>query len=89
MNIELTNTQIQKIITLFNLISQNSIESISTENPSISSGIAIRMKDRSEVRIQYDKKNIYVTRSEVQYIIEDNELKEIFDKELKKNNNNI
>lgn len=80
---ELNLTQIQKIVSHFNSISQDSIQSIDAVNPSIISGIAIKMKDRSEIRIQYDKKNIYVSRSEVKYMIDDIEFKEIFDKELK------
>ncbi|MNW55922.1 hypothetical protein D3C74_336140 [compost metagenome] len=85
-DIELKDDQKQKIINIFNSVTQESVNSMNTINSNISSGIVIRLKNKSEVRIQYDKKDIYVTRGEVMYTVEDNNLKEIFDNELKNNN---
>lgn len=85
-DVYLTNEQKQKIIYIFNSIPRESINSIKPINPSISLGIVIRLKNGSEIRIQYDKKNILVTRSEVIYTVEDIKLKELFDRELKDNN---
>jgi hypothetical protein len=87
-DIDLSKEQIQRIITIFNSISPKSINSIDAINSSISSGIVIRLKNRSEVRIHYDKRNIYVSRPELKYIIEDIELKKIFDNELMNNKDN-
>ncbi|MCA0757323.1 hypothetical protein KP806_19890 [Paenibacillus sp. N4] len=84
-DIDLGKEQAERIINIYNSISPESIKSINTADPSIISGIVIRLKDKSEVRIQYDRKNIYVTRSEIKYIIEDSELKSIFEYELETN----
>lgn len=86
-DIDLSKDQIHRIITTFNSLSPKETSWKDTSNPSIVSGIAIRLKDRSEVRIQYDKENIYVSRGEVKYIIESSQLKRIFDVELMNKNN--
>ncbi|PZD93136.1 hypothetical protein DNH61_24710 [Paenibacillus sambharensis] len=89
-DINLNDDQIQRIIRTFNSSSPLATSWKDSSSPSIVSGIAIRLKNRSEVRIQYDKENIYVTRGEVDYLIVSNQLKQIFEEELmNKENKNI
>lgn len=78
-DIELNDEQNHKIINIFNSISHESVYSVNTTNPTVVAGIVIRLKNNTGVRIQYDNKEIFVTRSEVKYAVEDSELKELFD----------
>ncbi|GIP32994.1 hypothetical protein [Paenibacillus sp. J2TS4] len=68
-------------------VSADGIREVQQVNPALSAGIVFNLKSSAEVRIQYDKEDVYVTRTDKtgqkKYIVESAVLKEFFDNKLK------
>ncbi|MGG4146360.1 hypothetical protein ABEW34_24955 [Paenibacillus algorifonticola] len=86
--IALTQEEIHQLIQLFNNVQENRVFAVPSVKSNIVLGILITMVDRTQVRIQYDSTDVYVTRtdkSSTTYKVEQEELKS-FIEELKNHN---
>ncbi|WMT39685.1 hypothetical protein RE628_20105 [Paenibacillus sp. D2_2] len=88
--VELNQNEINNIVDWINSASASDITELNQipSNTSISAGIVFRLNTRKEIRIQYDLENIYITRTDIRfgrviYIINQENLKDFFDKQLK------
>ena len=89
-DINLSQEEIENIVTWINSVSGSEITELDhiPPNLSISAGIVFRLKTNKEIRIQYDLEKIYITRTDIKnkqviYSINQEELKNFFDKHLK------
>lgn len=89
-DINLSQDEINNITTWINSVSESEITELNQipSNISISAGIVFRLKNNKEIRIQYDLEKIYITRTDIQnsrviYSINQEKLKDFFDKQLK------
>lgn len=88
--VELSEVDINNIVNWINSVPDSDVIELNQmqSNTSISTGIVFRLKDRNEIRIQYDLERIYITRTDVRtdqviYTITQKNLKEFLDKQLK------
>ncbi|AJY76187.1 hypothetical protein [Paenibacillus beijingensis] len=84
--INITEEEINKLISWFNSVPVNSVHEVGSVEGSIIAGIVLDMRSGSEVRIQYNSINIYVTRNDIKgkgiyikYIIEHDYIREFFE----------
>ncbi|WP_289355094.1 hypothetical protein [Paenibacillus sp. S-12] len=89
-DIKLRQDEVENIANWINSVPDSEIIELNQipSNTSISSGIVFRLKTNKEIRIQYDLEKIYITRtdlkkSQVVYSINQGELKNFFDTQLK------
>ncbi|WP_051507149.1 hypothetical protein [Saccharibacillus sacchari] len=87
-DIPLDTQQIDNIATWINEAPESAITMLDTMPSDISAGIVFKVKSNKEVRIQYNRDKVYVTRTDVnrqmlRYSIEQAELKNFFDEQLK------
>ncbi|WP_235680326.1 hypothetical protein [Paenibacillus albicereus] len=87
-DINLKQEQIEKIISWINNTPESEITTLNETPSNISAGIVLKLKSRKEIRIQYDLKKIYITRSDikkslVKYSIEQKNLNDFFNENLK------
>lgn len=89
-DINLSQEEINNIATWINSVYESDITELDNipSNKSISAGIVFRLKGNKEIRIQYDFEKIYITRTDIKnkqviYSINQEELKNFFDKHLK------
>lgn len=84
-DVDLNQEEINQIRSLFNSVPADRIRNVQEVNPNLHAGIVFGLKQNSEVRIQYDKKDVYVTRTgrtgQVKYIVDYPEIKQFFDKQ--------
>ncbi|AZK49129.1 hypothetical protein EIM92_18675 [Paenibacillus lentus] len=88
--VELSEVDINNIVNWINSVPDSDVIELNQmqSNTNISTGIVFRLKDRNEIRIQYDLERIYITRTDVRtdqviYTITQKNLKEFLDKQLK------
>ena len=82
--VELQHEQRQDMIDIFNSITQSSIHSADItdlNSLNVYSEMVIKLKNNSKIRVQYDRKNIYVTSGEVVYVVTDSKLKKALEVE--------
>lgn len=88
--VNLNQNEINNVVNWINSVSDSDIIELKQipSNTSISAGIVFRLKNRKEIRIQYDLEKIYITRTDIRtgqvvYTINQDDLKSFFDKQLK------
>jgi len=86
--IPLDTQQIDNIATWINEAPESAITMLDNMPSNISAGIVFKVKSNKEVRIQYNRDKVYVTRTDVnrqmlRYSIEQAELQNFFDEQLK------
>jgi hypothetical protein len=85
-NVGLNQTEINQLRSWFNLVPADRVKKVENINPNLIAGIVFDLNSNAEVRIQYDKKDIYVTRTDKtgqkKYVVEYPELKSFFDNKL-------
>lgn len=87
-DIHLNPDQINEITGWLNTAPESAITMLDNMPSDISAGIVFKVKSNKEVRIQYNRDKVYVTRTDVnrqmlRYSIEQAELKNFFDEQLK------
>jgi hypothetical protein len=86
-NVDLNQTEINQLRSLFNSVPEDRVKEVQIVNPNLIAGIVFDLKSNAEVRVQYDKKDVYVTRTDKtgqkKYVVEYPELKNFFDNKLK------
>lgn len=85
-DIPLSDDQIRKIVEWINSVPDSDVMKWSHVPSSISAGIVFRLKFNREIRIQYDLKNVYITRTDswrkqTKYTIRQDDLKRFFDEQ--------
>ncbi|XEC95795.1 hypothetical protein AB6A23_04280 [Paenibacillus tarimensis] len=85
-DIDLTDQEINEIRSFYNSVPADRMKEVQEVNPALVAGIVFNLKSNAEVRIQYDKKDVYVTRTDKtgqeKYIVEFPELKSFFENKL-------
>ena len=88
-DVELNQQEVNQIRSWFNSVPTNMIREVQNVNPNLSAGIMFEIKSNAKVLIQYDKKDIYVTRndlksdySQTKYVVDGSELNDFFDNKL-------
>jgi hypothetical protein len=88
--VKLNQDDINNIVNWINSVPDSDIIELKQipSNTSISTGIVFRLKNRKEIRIQYDLERIYITRTDIKtgqviYTITQENLRDFFDKQLK------
>ncbi|RAP78453.1 hypothetical protein [Paenibacillus montanisoli] len=88
-NVTLSELEVNEILSWFNSVPENEITEVENYTSALVAGIGIELKSNYEIRIQYDQKNVYVTRNDVKsgnaltkYILNGSELNDFFDKKM-------
>ncbi|WP_223068424.1 hypothetical protein [Paenibacillus caui] len=84
--IDINEEEMNKLISWFNSVPVNSVHEVGSVEGSIIAGIVLDMRSGSEIRIQYNSNNIYVTRNDIKgkgiyikYIIEHEYIRKFFE----------
>ncbi|MCS7463654.1 hypothetical protein N0M98_26465 [Paenibacillus doosanensis] len=89
----LSKQEADQFRTLFNAVPADKVREVQQVNPAIVAGVVFDLQSNTEVRIQYDDKEIYVTRTDKRgqkkYIVDDPEMKEFFDERMKQTKNAV
>jgi hypothetical protein len=64
-DVSLTQQQVNQFVDMFNSVSETSIVQVERVDPQISAGIVLELKPDREIRIQYAKNEVYVTRNDL------------------------
>ncbi|MCC3375948.1 hypothetical protein [Cohnella sp. REN36] len=64
-DVSLTQQQVIQLVDMFNSIPEMSVVQVESVDPQISAGIVLGLKPDREIRIQYAKKEVYVTRNDL------------------------
>ncbi|WP_027091180.1 hypothetical protein [Cohnella thermotolerans] len=88
-DVNLSQEEINQIRSWINSVPTNRIREVQVVNPNISAGIVFELKSNAEIRIQYDKKDIYITRNDLnsdykqtKYVVEGTQLNDFFENKM-------
>ncbi|OMF12066.1 hypothetical protein BK131_18830 [Paenibacillus amylolyticus] len=87
-NVTLSKEDIRRIVGWLNAAPESSKIPVDDVTGSISAGIALRLKHNAEITIQYNRKQIIVTRKSrfnrsSRYIVDQEDLRDVMDQKLK------